>query len=64
MHVVLATAVAAGGAGVAPGLRAPRRAQNCDMAIADFALKFGLVLKTFNLSRGRLAQTVGSTSRW
>src|SRR5580704_6649731 len=38
------------------------------MAIADFALKFGLVLKTFNLSRGRLAQTVGVdksvVSRW
>jgi TolB-like protein len=38
------------------------------MAIADFALKFGLVLKTFNLSRGRLAQTVGIdksvVSRW
>ncbi|HTG06266.1 MAG TPA: hypothetical protein VK635_19730, partial [Bradyrhizobium sp.] len=38
------------------------------MAIADFALKLGLVLKTFNLSRGRLAQTVGVdksvVSRW
>jgi hypothetical protein len=28
-------------------------------AIADFAHKFGLVLKACNLSRGRLAQTVG-----
>jgi adenylate cyclase len=38
------------------------------MAIADFALKFGLALKTFNLSRSRLAQTVGVdksvVSRW
>jgi len=38
------------------------------MAIADFALKFGLVLKTLNLSRARLALTVGVAksvvSRW
>ena len=38
------------------------------MAIADFALKFGLLLKTLNLSRGRLAQLVGVdksvVSRW
>jgi len=37
-------------------------------AIADFAHKFGLVLKACNLSRGRLAQTVGIdksvVSRW
>jgi transcriptional regulator with XRE-family HTH domain len=37
-------------------------------AIADFAHKFGLVLKACNLSRGRLAQTVGVdksvVSRW
>jgi hypothetical protein len=55
-------AVAADGAGVAS---CPQRAQNHDMAIADFALKFGLA---FNLSRGRLAQTVGVdksvVSRW
>jgi adenylate cyclase len=58
-------AVAADGAGVASR---PQRAQNRDMAIADFALKLGLVLKTFNLSRGRLAQTVevdkSVVSRW
>ena len=28
-------------------------------AVADFGRKLDLVLKTFNLSRGRLAQTVG-----
>src|SRR6476646_1935910 len=37
-------------------------------AIADFVHKFGLVLKACNLSRGRLAQTVGVdksvVSRW
>src|SRR5476651_705121 len=37
-------------------------------AIADFARKFGLVLKACNLSRGRLAQAVGIdksvVSRW
>ena len=37
-------------------------------AIADFAHKFGLVLKACNLSRGRLAQAVGIdksvVSRW
>lgn len=37
-------------------------------AIADFAHKFGLVLKACNLSRGRIAQTVGIdksvVSRW
>jgi transcriptional regulator with XRE-family HTH domain len=37
-------------------------------AIADFAHKFGLVLKACNLSRGRLAQAVGVdksvVSRW
>lgn len=37
-------------------------------AVRDFARKFGLVLKAFNLSRGRLAQTVGIdksvVSRW
>ena len=37
-------------------------------AIADFAHKFGLVLKGCNLSRGRLAQTLGVdksvVSRW
>ena len=69
MHVVLARGSCGrrrrGCAGVAS---CPQRAQNHDMAIADFALKFGLVLKTFNLSRGRLAQTVGVdksvVSRW
>jgi adenylate cyclase len=38
------------------------------MATGDFAQKFGLVLKVFNLSRGRLAQTAGIdksvVSRW
>ena len=38
------------------------------MPAPDFALKFGLVLKVFNLSRGRLAQAVGIdksvVSRW
>ena len=38
------------------------------MAAPDFALKFGLVLKVFNLSRGRVAQAVGIdksvVSRW
>jgi TolB-like protein len=38
------------------------------MAVADFALKFGLVLKTLNLSRGQVAQLVGidksAVSRW
>jgi len=38
------------------------------MAAPEFALKFGLVLKVFNLSRGRLAQAVGIdksvVSRW
>ena len=38
------------------------------MAIADFALKFGLLLKVFNLGRGRLTQAVGVDksvmSRW
>ena len=37
-------------------------------AVADFGRKLDLVLKTFNLSRGRLAQTVGIdksvVSRW
>jgi TolB-like protein len=37
-------------------------------AVADFARKFELVLKTFNLSRGRLAQSLGVdksvVSRW
>src|SRR5512139_2238360 len=37
-------------------------------AIADFAHKFGLVLKACNISRGRLAQAVGIdksvVSRW
>ncbi|MCX7365251.1 MAG: helix-turn-helix domain-containing protein [Alphaproteobacteria bacterium] len=37
-------------------------------AVPDFARKFGLVLKTLNLSRGRLAQAVGIdksvVSRW
>ena len=37
-------------------------------AVRDFARKFALVLKAFNLSRGRLAQTVGIdksvVSRW
>jgi len=61
--------VAADGArGCAEVANRPRRAQNYGMAIADFALKLGLVLKTFNLSRGRLAQTVGVdksvVSRW
>lgn len=38
------------------------------MAIADFAMKFALVLKRLNLSRARLAQTIGVdksvVSRW
>jgi adenylate cyclase len=38
------------------------------MAITDFALKFGVVLKTLNLSRGRVAQATGVdksvVSRW
>jgi adenylate cyclase len=38
------------------------------MAITDFALKFGVVLKTLNLSRGRVAQATGIdksvVSRW
>ena len=38
------------------------------MAIADFAVKFALVLKRLNLSRARLAQTIGVdksvVSRW
>ncbi|MBM3649523.1 MAG: hypothetical protein FJX11_17225 [Alphaproteobacteria bacterium] len=31
------------------------------MPVADFAKKLDAVLKTFNLSRGTLARTVGST---
>jgi adenylate cyclase len=38
------------------------------MAVADFPLKLGLVLRTLNLSRGRLAQLIGidksAVSRW
>jgi TolB-like protein len=38
------------------------------MEVSDFAPKLGLVLKTFNLSRGRIAQLVGinksAVSRW
>ena len=37
-------------------------------AIADFTYKFGLILKACNVSRGRLAQTIGIdksvVSRW
>lgn len=52
-----------------------RQRQSCDVrkrdsmaAVADFAHKFGLVLKACNFSRGRLAQIVGVdksvVSRW
>ena len=47
---------------------AQERRQNRTMATGDFAQKLGVVLKAINLSRGRLAQTVGVdksvVSRW
>src|SRR5262249_28087675 len=46
----------------------PPGGPNLNMAITDFALKFGVVLKTLNLSRGRVAQATGIdksvVSRW
>jgi adenylate cyclase len=55
-----------GGAGAA--ILRSRRGKHGMAAVADFAEKFGLVLKACNLSRGRVAQIVGVdksvVSRW
>src|ERR1051325_9563074 len=67
-HVFSAVGSCAGSRAVAGGCGRQIAKQDWNMAPGDFAQKLGVVLKAINLSRGRLAQTIGVdksvVSRW